>query len=280
MNRTSEPVRAHDTPWRASLYKVIFEAETPAGKNFDVVLLWAILISVIAVLLESVQSIGAQYGATLRAIEWILTILFSIEYLVRCLCVKKPFQYMKSFLGVIDFFAIIPTFLSLIMIGAQSLLVIRALRLLRVFRVLKLGRYLKEFNILIKALKSSYDKIMVFLFSILTLTLIAGTVMYLVEGESSGFTSIPRSIYWAIVTMTTVGYGDIAPKTVLGQCIASIIMILGYAIIVVPTGIFSVALTRATLEEGSKKYCPHCKISAYGHDAYYCRICGTALDLG
>ncbi len=251
-------IQPHATMWRAKLYDIIFEAETPAGKWFDIILLWAILGSVFVVLMESVSGFRAEHGDMLRNVEWLFTILFTAEYVVRCLCIKKPLRYTFSFLGVIDFLAIIPTYLSLFMVGAQSLVVIRALRLLRVFRVLKLGRYLGEFEVLLKAFKASKNKITVFLAVIVTLTVIMGTVMYLVEGEEHGFTSIPKSIYWAIVTMTTVGYGDIAPQTILGQFLASLIMVLGYAIIVVPTGIFSVELSRAATHSQDAVFCRHC----------------------
>ena len=247
-------IEAHGTPWRAKLYEVIFEAETPAGKGFDIILLWAIVASVITVLMESVTSLRASHGPLLRGIEWGLTLLFTVEYVVRCLCVKNPGAYARSFFGVIDLLAIFPAYLSLVTLGSRSLSVIRALRLLRVFRVLKLGRYVGEYEALIRAVKASRDKITVFLLVVIVLTVIMGTVMYLVEGEGSGFTSIPKSIYWAIVTMTTVGYGDIAPHTVLGQFLASVIMILGYALIVVPTGIFSMELSRTARE----KKCPNC----------------------
>ncbi len=254
----SKIISAHATPWRAKLYEIIFEAETPAGKMFDVVLLWAILASIVTVLMESVPALRLEHGTWLRGIEWGLTILFTVEYGVRCLCVKQPARYMRSFLGLIDLLAIFPSYLSLVMAGTRSLAVIRALRLLRVFRVLKLGRYLGEYESLLKAIKACKDKIIVFLIVVIVLTVIMGTVMYLVEGEGSGFTSIPKSIYWAIVTMTTVGYGDIAPRTVLGQFIASVIMIFGYALIVVPTGIFSVEFARRSNDEATQKQCPHC----------------------
>lgn len=276
--KQEKKIEAHTTPWRAKLYEIIFEAETPAGKTFDIILLWAILGSVLAVLLESVAFIRTQYGPILRILEWGFTILFTIEYMIRCVCVKKPQRYTRSFLGVIDFLSIIPTYLSLIMVGAQSLVVIRALRLLRVFRVLKLGRYLGEYETLMQAVKASKRMIAVFLLIIITLTVIMGTVMYLAEGEANGFTSIPKSVYWAIVTMTTVGYGDIAPQTVLGQFLASIIMILGYAMIVVPTGIFSVELSKVANTEAQKKSCPHCQAKGHLSNAIFCYFCGKKVS--
>jgi voltage-gated potassium channel len=275
--KKEERIEAHATPWRAKLHEIIFEAETPAGKTFDIILLWAILGSVFAVLMESVASLRLQYGPLLRNLEWGFTILFTAEYVIRCICVKKTRHYTRSFFGVIDLLSIIPTYLSLGMVGAQSLVVIRALRLLRVFRVLKLGRYIGEYEALLKAIKASKDKIAVFLVIIITLTVIMGTVMYLVEGEGNGFTSIPKSIYWAIVTMTTVGYGDIAPNTVLGQFLASIIMILGYAMIVVPTGIFSVELSRAADRQVDKKHCPRCQAKGHLSGAIFCCYCGEKL---
>lgn len=264
---------------REKLFEIIFEAETPFGKLFDIALLWAIIISVTAVVLESVQSIQQQYGSILTTLEWIMTILFSFEYILRLYCSRHPLKYAFSFLGIIDLLAIMPTYLSLFLIdGASSLIVIRALRLLRVFRVLKLGHFVNEFSILLKSLKASVNKMIIFLSTVLTLTLIAGTVMYLIEGSQNGFTSIPRSIYWAIVTMTTVGYGDIAPKTVLGQIVASFIMIMGYAIIVVPTGIFSVELHRNIHKQQSSEVCPECLREGHETDAKFCRFCASPLN--
>ena len=274
---TNQQIEPHPNSFRAQIYTVIFKTDTKWGKVFDIILLWAILGSVAAVLLESVAHIGLKYSQLLHYLEWTFTILFTIEYILRCYSVKKPSRYIKSFFGVIDFFAVIPTYLSLILVGAQSLIVIRALRLLRVFRILKLGRYLSEFEILIKALRSSWDKIIVFLSLVVTSTIIAGTVMYLIEGGNNGFTSIPKSIYWAIVTMTTVGYGDIAPHTILGQIVASIIMIFGYAIIVVPMGIFSVELTSATKSSKGSIKCPACGANDHLRAPIYCCHCGEKL---
>lgn len=259
------------------MYEVIFGAETPAGKSFDVALLWAIFISVFVVLLESVKGIRLRHGPLLHAIEWIFTFLFTVEYVLRLACVKSPRRYAFSFFGMVDFLAVIPTYLGLFFVSAQSLLVIRALRLLRVFRVLKLGRYLGELDILIRACKASRDKILVFLMVVMTITVIMGTVMYLVEGEANGFTSIPKSIYWAIVTITTVGYGDVAPQTVFGQVMAALIMIMGYAIIVVPTGIFSVELSLAARSVNQMKKCPQCGLSGHEDDSLYCRFCGGRI---
>jgi len=275
--KKQEKIEAHKTQWRAKLYEVIFGTETPAGKFFDVILLWAILGSVVAVLLESVAVYRMEHGRLLRYLEWTFTLLFTVEFIVRCICVKNPIRYMRSFFGVIDFLSIVPTYLSLILTGMQSLVVIRALRLLRVFRVLKLGRYLGEYESLIKSLKSSKDKILVFLAVVVTLTIIMGTIMYLIEGEKNGFTSIPKSIYWAIVTMTTVGYGDLAPRSVFGQFLASIIMILGYAMIVVPTGIFTVELSKAAQRDEKEQQCPHCHAKGHFSGAIYCCYCSERL---
>lgn len=272
-NKISPP----QSPLRARLYEIIFEAETKEGKLFDVVLLWAIILSVTAVVLESVAGIRFAYGIYLRKLEWIFTILFTVEYFLRIFCIRRSSAYIFSFFGVVDLLAIVPTYLNLFIQAGPSLLVIRALRLLRVFRVLKLGRYLQEFNVLIKALKASRDKVIVFLLVIMTVTLIMGTLMYLIEGEEHGFTSIPKGIYWAIVTMTTVGYGDIAPETTFGQILASLIMILGYAIIVVPTGIFSVELHHAIKTSESSRVCPQCMHEGHEVNSIYCRFCGGKL---
>lgn len=274
-------IQGHPDPRRQHLFAVIFEAETPRGKLFDIVLLWTIIVSVFAVILESVESIRAQYGGFLIFLEWIFTILFTVEYALRLYCVRKPMDYARSFLGIIDLLAILPTYLSTFLHpGASSLLVIRALRLLRVFRVLKLAHLLDEYTILLKSLRASLHKMAVFLMCILTLVVISGTVMYLIEGGENGFTSIPRSVYWAIVTMTTVGYGDIAPQTVLGQVVASVIMMMGYTIIVVPTGIFSVELHRTIHRRETSRVCPSCTKEGHAVDSSYCRFCGEPLAPG
>jgi len=262
---------------RKKIYEIIFEAETPAGKSFDILLLWAIIISVIAVLLESVTGFREQHGLLLRRLEWAFTILFTVEYFLRLICVEKPWRYATSFFGIVDLLAILPTYLSLYFVGTQSLLVIRGLRLLRIFRIFKLARFISEAKVLMMALRASRIKIMLFIGTVLSLVLILGTVMYLIEGEGNGFTSIPRSIYWAIVTMTTVGYGDITPKTVPGQMLASLIMILGYAIIAVPTGIVSVELAQASRLHVSTRVCSHCAKEGHDTDSLYCKFCGGKL---
>ncbi|MCC6545456.1 MAG: ion transporter, partial [Nitrospirae bacterium] len=220
---------------RVFLHEVIFEADTPLGKAFDILLLISILLSVLAVMLDSVESINADYGIFLYKVEWFFTIIFTIEYCLRLLCVGRPFRYATSFFGVVDLLAIVPTYLSILMPGSQYFLIIRVLRVLRVFRILKIVQYVGEANVLMEAMRASKRKIIIFLFAILNIVTILGSVMYLIEGKAHGFTSIPEGIYWAIVTLTTVGYGDIAPGTPFGKAVGSFIMILGYGIIAVPT---------------------------------------------
>ena len=263
--------------WREKLHEVIFEADTPAGKAFDIGLLLAIVLSVTAVLLESVSGIRARYGAGLRAAEWFFTVLFTVEYVLRLICIDRPLRYAASFFGLVDLLAIVPTYLSVLLPGAQSLIVIRALRLLRVFRVMKLARFVGEARILRAALHASIRKIVIFLGTVLTLVLIIGSLMYLIEGEASGFTNIPVSIYWAIVTMTTVGYGDIAPATVSGRFLAAVVMIIGYGIIAVPTGIVTVELASAARRPITTRVCPSCAAEGHDADARYCKACGAML---
>jgi voltage-gated potassium channel len=263
---TEPEEKSFNSSWRNSLYEIIFEADTPAGKAFDVALLWAIVCSIMVVMLESVSSIQARFGPVLRTLEWFFTIIFTTEYIARLIAVRSPQRYAFSFLGIIDFIAVVPTYLSIIFVGSQYLLVIRTIRLLRIFRIFKLGRYLGEAQVLVEALRASRPKIIVFLLTVLSIVIITGTLMYLIEGPENGFTSIPISIYWSIVTLTTVGYGDIAPKTVLGQALASFIMITGYGIIAVPTGIVTSELTKISYKENtSTQTCPNCL--AQDHDA-------------
>ena len=263
--------------WKHRLHEIIYEADTPAGKLFDVVLLIAILASIVFVMLESVESIQKKHGDLLNIAEWIITILFSIEYVLRIISIKKPMRYVFSFYGVIDFLSTIPKYLSIFLVGSHNLAALRALRLLRVFRILKLARYIGESNRLLVALRASRAKIAVFLFFVVIICIILGTVMYMIEGSENGFTSIPRSVYWAIVTLTTVGYGDIAPGTPLGQLIASVIMILGYAIIAIPTGIVSAEMSRAKVHTNTQA-CPSCLKENHQDGAKFCYYCGTKLN--
>ena len=267
----------HPASWRARLHEFIFEADTPAGKAFDVLLLLSIVASVGAVMLESVPEIGARFGDELRVAEWGFTIVFTVEYALRLLSVGRPIRYALSFFGLVDLLAIAPTYLSLFVEGTQSLIVIRALRLLRVFRVFKLARYLGEAEVLLRALHASGRKIAVFLGGVMTVVLIMGTVMYLIEGGENGFDSIPAGVYWAIVTLTTVGYGDIAPQTALGRALASCVMIVGYAIIAVPTGIVSVEIARASRQGVSTQACPECSAEGHAPDAVFCKYCAARL---
>ncbi|QHT67789.1 ion transporter [Rhodocytophaga rosea] len=263
--------------WRDKLYEIIFEADTPEGKAFDITLLWAIVFSVLAVMLESVPHIQARYGNILKAIEWGFTVIFTVEYLARIIAVRYPGRYIFSFLGMIDLIALLPSYLSLFFLGSQYFLVIRTVRLLRIFRIFKLSRFLGEADTLSRALQASRHKIIVFLGVVLSIVMISGTLMYLVEGPENGFTSIPISIYWAIVTLTTVGYGDISPQTALGQTLASFIMIMGYGIIAVPTGIVTSELSRANARKASTQTCPTCLLQDHETDAIYCKHCGTML---
>jgi voltage-gated potassium channel len=263
---------------RARLHEIIFEADTPEGRLFDLLLLVAIVSSVVVVVLESVASVRARVGPTLRALEWGFTILFTIEYLLRLTSVRRPLRYARSAYGLIDLIAILPTYLSLVLPGAQTLLVLRLLRLLRVFRIFKLAEYLRESRTLVQALRASGRKIAVFLLTVVTIVVVVGTLMYVIEGEHHGFTSIPISIYWAVVTLTTVGYGDLAPATTLGRALAVLLMLTGYGIIAVPTGIVTVELTRASMQQPiSTQACPSCGAGGHEHDAVYCRRCGTRL---
>ena len=265
---------------RARLHEIIFEADTPLGRHFDLALIWGILLSVLAVMLDSVASIKADHGVLLNRVEWFFTIAFTIEYLLRLYSVGKPLRYARSFFGIVDLLSIVPTYLSVLMPGTQYLLVIRVLRVLRIFRVLKLVQFINEANVMMRALRAAGRKIIVFFFVIVTLMIIFGSIMYLVEGAANGFTSIPRSIYWAIVTMTTVGYGDISPGTAVGQAIAAVVMIVGFSIIAVPTGIVASAMSQAARAESpvvSTQACPQCSAEGHQHGAKFCKDCGAML---
>ncbi len=264
---------------KKKIFIVIFGTDTRAGKTFDVILLWMIILSVTAVILESVSTMRLAYHNFFMTTEWIFTLIFSLEYLLRIYSSPNPIKYITSFYGVIDLLAILPTYLGLFFDQYTFLLTIRALRLLRMFRVLKLARYVKEAAILARALQLSKHKIIVFFGAVLTLVLILGSLLYLIEGEENGFTSIPQSVYWAIVTITTVGYGDIAPATVLGKILASVAMLTGYSIIAVPTGIISVELGKAVKAERKYKIkvCKTCGHDSHDPDARFCKLCGSKL---
>ncbi len=275
------PLREHagGRGWQGRLFRIIFEADTPTGKLFDVSLIVVIAVSIFAVMLESVAPVRLRYGTELRTLEWVITALFTVEYVLRLACVAKPVGYARSFFGVIDLLAILPTYLSLLLPGSQSLLVIRGLRLLRVMRIFKLAGYLGQANLLLNAVRASRGKILVFLGTVLLLDLILGSAMYLLEGAEGGFTSIPRAVYWAIVTMTTVGYGDIAPVTIPGQILAAAVMLLGYAILAVPTGIVTAEIVEQVRPaEVTTRSCPHCTSEGHRSDSRFCRDCGERLS--
>ena len=261
---------------RRWLYIVIFEHHTRAGKAFDVGLFVLIVLSVSVVMLESVAALRVQYARVFWRAEWLLTGIFSLEYLLRLACVRRPARYALSFFGLVDLLAILPAYLALFVSGTHYLAIVRVLRLLRVFRVFKLARHLTEADVLLRALLASRAKIFVFMCAVASAVVVIGATMYVVEGEANGFSSIPRSIYWAIVTLTTVGYGDIAPRTVLGQFLASLVMILGYGVIAVPTGIVSLELQQAVRAQRSTP-CTGCKLADHAQDAVFCRRCGTRL---
>lgn len=277
----SEAIEPTAGGWRRRLYHVVFEHATPAGRAFDIALLALILGSVAAVLLESVPAVRLRWGGALVAAEWTFTLLFTVEYLLRLAVVRRPLVYARTFFGVVDLLAVLPTYLSLLLPGSQALLTLRAVRLLRVFRILKLGHFLGEQQVLVRALRASARKIVIFIGGVLVLVLVMGSLMYLIEGPQSGFTSIPISIYWAIVTMTTVGFGDIVPQTTLGRMLAALVMIIGYGIIAVPTGIVTVEMgrvARSSLTEPRR--CPSCGLADHADDATYCRRCGAELAAG
>lgn len=264
--------------WQMKLHEVIYESEKPEGKAFDIALLICILISILVVILDSVEQLHQSYGRLFSALEWFFTIVFTIEYILRLICIRKPYKYIFSGFGIIDLLAIIPSYLSIIFAGAQSLLVFRALRLLRVFRIFRLVHFLSEMRFLSVALVNSLRKISIFILFVLMVVTILGSVIYLVEGPENGFTSIPQSIYWAIVTITTVGYGDVAPATPLGKFIASFIMLLGYGIIAVPTGIVTTEMALAVRSKRQdNRACPSCGKEGHEHDAQFCKFCGSKL---
>lgn len=266
-------------PLRRRLYIIIFEAETIGGKAFDVALIWAILASVSVAVLESVASLRVGNEANFHFIEWCFTLCFSVEYGLRLFSHRRPLRYIFSFFGLIDLLSILPTYLSLIFPGSQALVVIRVFRTLRLFRIFKLIRYMKEARILLLALQGSRPKIIVFLVALSGIVISMGAVMYLVEGEANGFTSIPKGIYWAVITLSTVGYGDLVPKTVFGQTLATFIMILGYSIIAVPTGIVGVEIAQASRQYAEETACPGCGKPGHDADARHCKHCGASLHV-
>lgn len=272
----SDPILKQET-LREKIYHVIFEADTPLAKGFDLTLIALILLSVALVILDSVQSIHQQWHRELYVIEWGFTIIFTIEYLLRLYSIDKPLKYATSFFGLVDLLCIIPTYLSLFIAGTEVLLVVRLLRVLRVFRILRLLHYVGEATALAKAMQASRRKITVFIFTVITMVTVFGSLIYVVEGPENGFTSIPRSIYWAIVTLTTVGYGDITPQTSFGQFLSSIVMIMGYAVIAVPTGIVTVELSN-TMKRHMHLVCRGCGEEGHDADADYCKLCGTELS--
>ena len=276
----SSPIKKSNLkPWQNKIHEIIFEADTFMGKAFDIGLLIAIILSIIVVMLESVPSLNAEYHDIFYLIEWIFTVIFTLEYVARIISIGKPSKYIYSFFGIIDLLSILPTFLGLFIVGSQSLMVIRAVRLLRIFRILKLARFVQESRTLGDSIRASRHRILVFLLAVLTLSTILGTIMYLVESSEAGFTSIPRSIYWAIITLTTVGYGDIAPITPIGQLIASVVMIMGYAIIAVPTGIVTSEFIKSNnqSQKVSTKSCNECASEGHDEDAIHCKYCGAVL---
>ncbi|MEJ2515334.1 MAG: ion transporter [Gammaproteobacteria bacterium] len=262
---------------RRRAFEIVFRSDTYAGKAFDVLLILIILASVLVVMLQSVEDLNQRFGTAFLRLEWFFTLLFTAEYLVRLWCVHKPLRYAGSFFGVIDLLAVLPSYLALVLTGATSVLVIRLLRILRLFRVLKLSRYVSASSLLIQAMKQSLSKIVVFLFAVLSFVVIFGAMLHMIEGPEHGFTSIPQSVYWAIVTLTTVGYGDIVPQTVAGKALASIVMVCGYGVIAVPTGIYASELRGAMLQRRASQKCPECSATGHEEDAAYCRKCGARL---
>ncbi len=266
--------------WRSKIFKIIYHADTPAGKWFDIILIVFIILSVLTIILDSVNDLHLNYGDILKIAEWFFTLVFTLEYILRLVSIRRPMKYVFSFFGIVDILSILPTYLAYFFVGAQQLLVIRILRILRVFRVLKLVQYTHQAQLLTNSIKNSRHKIFVFFFFIFTVLIIFGSLMYLIEGPENGFTSIPHGIYWAVVTLTTVGYGDIAPHTVLGRMVASLIMLTGYSIIAVPTGIFTSELSREVQRNRDKsRVCKTCNLAGHTQAAVFCRRCGEALNV-
>lgn len=264
---------------RQRLHSLIYEHDTPAERAFDVVFIGAILLSVLVVMLDSVAGLSLRYGALFKKAEWAFTVIFTVEYVLRVWAASEPARYARSFYGIVDLLALLPTYLMAIFPAGRFLVVFRILRVLRVFRILKLATYVKEASVLSSALRASQQKITVFVATVLTVVVVVGSTMYLIEGPESGFTSIPMAIYWAIVTLTTVGYGDIAPQSTLGRVVASALMVLGYGIIAVPTGIVTLELERASRASGANaaRRCADCDLERHEPDALHCRRCGARL---
>jgi voltage-gated potassium channel len=272
------PFGKPDSGWRLRLYTIIFEADTVAGRRFDIWLIVAILASILVVILDSVHSVDNRYDAAINALEWMFTLLFTAEYAIRLACVRYPMRYVASFFGVIDLLSFLPTYLGFFIPEVHTLLDVRILRLIRIFRIFKLTLYVQEYQVLTSAVAASRRKIMVFLSVVLMVVLLMGTIMYVVEGPKNGFTSIPTAMYWAVVTMTTVGYGDIAPHTGAGKAIASLMMLLGWGVLAVPTGIVTAEMTTQRLQRRpTTRTCHHCLSEGHEADAKFCKDCGAPL---
>ena len=274
---------ATETGWRRRWFNIIYRHDTPPSRNFDLLLILAIVASVIVVMLDSVPWLHVDHARMLYRIEWGFTLLFTAEFVMRLLVVRRPLRYALSWWGIIDLLSILPTYLSLLFPGSQTLLVVRILRMLRLFRILKLTEYVEESGLLMRALWSGRRKILLFITTLLTIAMIFGALMYVIEGPQHGFATIPTGMYWAIVTMATVGYGDIVPHTPFGRIVASALILIGYSIIAVPTGIFTVELAKAMREDvtdpahSDKRGCPECGLEGHDPLALHCRRCGTPL---
>jgi voltage-gated potassium channel len=272
------PFGKPEAGWRLRLYTIIFEADTVAGRRFDIWLIVAIVASILVVMVDSVHTVGNRYDSAINALEWMFTLLFTLEYLVRLACVRYPVRYAASFFGVIDLLSFLPTYLGYFVPEVHALLDVRILRLIRIFRIFKLTLYVQEYQVLTSAVAASRRKIMVFLSVVLMVVLLMGTIMYVVEGPENGFTSIPTAMYWAVVTMTTVGYGDIAPHTGAGKAIASLMMLLGWGVLAVPTGIVTAEMTTQRLQRRpTTRTCHHCLSEGHEADAKFCKDCGAPL---
>ena len=267
-----------DSPLKQQLRSVIFGTETPAGKHFDITLMVCIVLSVILIFIDTIEHINSRYGDYISIAEWTFTVFFTVEYILRLYCSLNRLHYARSFFGVVDLVSILPSYLGLIFPGANVALALRVLRLFRVFRVLKLLRYLSDGNLLIKAMMQSSRKVFIFFFSVSLIIMVLSVVMYVVEGPNNGFTSIPKSMYWTVVTITTVGYGDITPQTPLGQGIAALTMLIGYSIIAIPTGILTAEISHEMVRTRDLRKCSNCGKKGHDNDAEYCNHCGSELE--